>query len=128
MKLTFFRPFPFEMCQDTPFSTPLTPHPPDDEDGTAHCLNTPPWSRDDTLAACSRASTPATCGAAKLVPTAVAGTNWDPSSTLSTRMGSPPSPPGALRARVSPQLLYAASLPSLVDAPMESTPLQLPGK
>jgi hypothetical protein len=49
--------------------------------------------------------TPATCGAAKLVPEAKAGISAPSDPTLKTDTGFAASPPGALKARVSPQLL-----------------------
>ena len=82
----------------TPFRIPLTPHPP------THGTYFPPWSN-DTFTTWSTATTPATCGAAKLVPVAVVCTNFPPVPTPTTCTGFGPSPPGAEKASVSPQLL-----------------------
>lgn len=77
----------------------------------------------------TNAPTPDMCGAAKLVPIP-----YDTSRPVSNEftpsviMPLVWSPPGADTAIKEPQLLYAASFPSLVLAATAITPLQLAGK
>ncbi len=79
--------------------------------------------------ACVSDTSPETWGTAKLVPIPYEASSPVPAPSMPTaRMALAASPPGAATAIDSPQLLYHASLPSLVLAATAMTPLQLAGK
>jgi hypothetical protein len=72
---------------------------------------------------------PAACGAAKLVPVLYdASRPLSNPFTLIAMIALNESPPGADTEILFPQLLYAASFPSLVLAETDITSLQLAGK